>query len=77
MENFGLSQAACGALCVCCAGKRQLLRNSKDMLKLCVPLMLWGVIVIVVYGSSMQQLEQVCAQPRMSHRSLHNCQPGT
>jgi hypothetical protein len=30
------------------------------MLKLCVPLMLWGVVIIVVYGSSMQQLEQVC-----------------
>jgi hypothetical protein len=40
------------------------------MLKLCVPLVMWGIIVIVVYGSSMQQLEQVGAHSPGSHAAV-------
>lgn len=48
-------------------GKRQLQRNSRDILIIGCCFVLWGAIVIVVYGSSMQQLQQVGCQ---AHRVL-------
>lgn len=40
-------------------GKRQLLRNSRDMWKVGLPILLWGVVIIIVYATSMQQLDMV------------------
>lgn len=45
--------------CVLYAGKRQLVRNSRDMLIVGAPFLLWGAVVIVIYATSMTQLEKV------------------
>jgi hypothetical protein len=48
---------------VCCLeGKRQLLRNSRDVWKVGLPILLWGIVVIIVYATSMQQLDMVSAR---------------
>jgi len=44
---------------LCAAGKRQLLRNSRDVLVVGAPFLLWGAVIIIIYGSSMQQLDKV------------------
>jgi hypothetical protein len=48
------------------AGKRQLLRNSRDMWKVGLPILVMGVVVIIVYATSVQQLGSVSLADNMS-----------
>jgi hypothetical protein len=46
------------------------------MWKVCLPILLWGVVIIVVYATSMQQLDMVSADSKPDPAAavqIHRC----
>lgn len=58
-EHTPYSVSCHSTLSVTFTGKRQLQRNSQDVLLLGVPLLLWGAVVIIAYGTTIQELQEV------------------
>lgn len=55
--------------CRCFAGKKQLVRNSRDATIVTGPFLFWGFVIILIYAITIAQLGKVC----MRSTAASNC----